>query len=383
MIYATLIRVNKKDEDADILEPKDGSKTVRDLITLGSDASISMTLNATVKPLKTLTFPNKVALAHHVSKTLNSLSTSKYAVLRHNDSDISKYRDIEFIQILDGRFRATLIDNPFWRHATPPKRRKSTPFKDFDVTLSAQSQLFAMLEGNNADNLLKAQFGINDYQQDSTYQWEDSVLKGGNSIPLREIIRLSRNVLAEPRLPPIGIFIKPGLSSSSFTLSSKGGKALTIDNKAGKDDNNRSLREMIQTPNKHTYESMEVGLSEPFKLSISQMSLHFAAEWALSPSVVIHELCHYITFCLPSPYLLNRGPIQVSWDEYQTLFAGHGAVWSGIYYRGLIDHAYYNEEELYASAQEHGLQFIKTPTLKISDINDAITKFLEKKQEEA
>ena len=96
MIYATLIRVNKKDEDADILEPKDGSKTVRDLITLGSDASISMTLNATVKPLKTLTFPNKVALAHHASKTLNSLSTSKYAVLRHNDSDISKYRDIWF-----------------------------------------------------------------------------------------------------------------------------------------------------------------------------------------------------------------------------------------------------------------------------------------------
>lgn len=382
MIYATLIKINKE-RDADLLIPKDGEKTVRDFQILGAGTSVSMTVNGEITPLKTLPFKNQVALAHKAKSLFGKLDPKRYALLRHNDKDPGRYRDIEFIQCLEGRIKATRAENPLWRHASVPMRRKNTPHYEFDITLSAQSQLFAMLEGNNADNILKAQFGINDYQQQQMYDWEDKVLGTGNTIPLTEIISLTRKVLMEPRLPPIGIHIKTGLSASKFMLSSRAGDTLSIDNKEKSGKDGDSLRDLIQSPSKSTYERMEAGTTQPFKLSLSQLSLHFAADWALSPQVVIHELCHYVAFCLPTPYLLNRGPVKMSWDDYQTLFAGHGAVWSGIYFRALIDYAYCNESQLYQSAEEHGLLFIKTSTLKISDINDAIATFLEKKQQEA
>lgn len=382
MIYATLAKINKE-KGAPLLKGKDGAKTVRDFQVLGPSASVSLEVDAEVTCLKTQAFSNQVELSHKALALFKKVGGRHYVLFRHNDKDPAMYRDIEIIQYVEGRLKATRVHNPLWRHSAPPMRRKSSPHQDFDITLSSQSQLFAMLESNNGDDILKAQFGINDYQQDQMYAWEDAALGGGNSLSVQEIINLARRVLMEPRLPPIGIQLRSGMSASKFMLSSKGGKSMSIDNESGDGDDGESLRSLIQEPSKGTYEKMEAATSQPFKLGLSQLSLHFAADWALSPQVVIHELSHYITFCLPSPYQLNRGPIRMSWDDYQTLFAGHGAVWSGIYFRALIDHAYFKADQLYQNAEEAGLLFIKTPTLKINDVNDAISHFLEKNQQEA
>ena len=113
-----------------------------------------------------------------------------------------------------------------------------------------------------------------------------------------------------------------------------------------------------------------------YRIRISDMKLTMVLAWAMKPYLILHELAHYITFCYPSHYRLNRGEVKLSLAQYKDLFAGHGACYMAIFTRLVIDFMYVDEKEIYDSLDDAGLHYFPIESIQFKDVENGITQYV-------
>lgn len=269
----------------------------------------------------------------------------------------------------------TTIINPLWSGLKPVRRNIDSGGVSANVSLAMQSQLFAMLDRNAADDNWIQSFDLKDRQQQAMYRWQQSVFPTKNTMGPYEMSNLMKNVLNVARLPWIALHFQEKGDSCKFVLSLQGGRSLTSE--ADADEADVSKWGWLTKADEARFEKVGT-INSGYRLRISDMRLVMVMEWAMNAPILLHELAHYITFISPTPYRLNRGEHKLSFKQYEELFAGHGAVYMAVFARLLIDFHRIKASSLYESLDASGLNWFPIDNITTQGVTNGITKYCNK-----
>lgn len=378
MIYASVVKINVEDEEDNYPGLPFPLEKMEEPINLDKayNARRPLAHFSLVKTSKFSSISKAYSGAYDILEKLNPL---RFGVLLHERPiGIEEALDI-LTKSLNGGVQRTFIQNPL-RSNTKQKRRRVAQgdvSHSLEVTPALKSQLYALINDEKADKTLINLFSLKDTQKDKLYQWENETFpKGITTMNTDQAMKLIKNVLNRAKLPWIKVNFQETGKQCSFSLKlRKGGKGITSDSEAGSSEGLSFVR---QNPN--NYDNLGDIHAPKEYISISNMSFNFAMDWGLNPYVILHELAHYIQFCMPSRYMLNQGQVPLSYTSYQTLFAGHGAAFAGVFARLLIDFAYINEEDVHRTLSKYEVQFVDTKEITLASMDKAIERFIENKQ---
>jgi hypothetical protein len=301
------------------------------------------------------------------SKKLLALS-GNFGMLVHDNKNITQNKYVDLYLYEKGKAVKRTIINPLWVGLKKPQRNRLSNVMMLDINSATQSQLFAMVTGNGADSKWMQSFSLKDKQQNDLYSWEQKEFPRINDISPQEMVLIASNMVNVAKLPPLPITFKADGKSCFFSVSLAGGKTL---NPESSSDEDAAKNNWGWLRNVEDMEFEDVGIPYSGKndgLRISGMQLTMIMAWALSAPVIIHEVSHYIEFTNPNPYRLNQGKHRLSFNEYENIFAGHGASFVSIYARGLIDFYGVKEDDVYDSLEESGLSHFFVKSIKSQDI---------------
>lgn len=382
MVYASVVKINP-DNDEQLpnhpglpfpLKPMSGD------INLDRDYSIREAA-AGFSIIKTVKFTNVIQAYDKIDKLLKSKNSNKIGVIIH-DCHISISEAVDLLTLNENKtIQKVAIRNPF-KGDNPPKRRRVAQSKGMygvQVTPALKSQLYAILGEHNADTKLIGCFSLKDEQQQRLYEWEDKTFpKTVTTMDSEQAIKLLKNVLNYSKLPWIKVNLLASGKSCSFSLKlKKGGKSLSPESK-DKDDSNNDTGWGRGKPD--LYDALDKEIKNGNFVSIDNMEFNFAMNWGLNPYVIIHEISHYVQFCMPTRYMINQGELPLSFNSYQELFAGHGAIFTGVFAKLLITFMHIDEDDLYRSLKKSNLSFIRIDDLSPCGVDTAIKSFIENKQ---
>jgi hypothetical protein len=372
MINATLVKINRLDTSSPKVTDKNQQKKY--LQGMLNDAMLVDTgWNFTV--LKQIPLKTQIKAFSTFSTFINKIKKEKtlYGLMVHPHSHVSMAEDVMLFYVNEqGGIEKSQIANPLWKSVDGVKRNITNRGFELEPSTAMQSQLFAMLDSAGGDDHWMQLFQLKDRQQSKMYQWQDDNFDKKNNMNISEMLRLSQNVLNVARLPPLIIHFKEDGNACMFAISRSGGKTLTVETQDGKKDDTQWG--WLAKANEDKFE--KVGdLPAEYKLRISDMRLEMVMSWAMNAHILLHELAHYIQFIQPTPYRLNRGEVLLNFNEYEEIFAGHGAAYMAVFSRLLIDFYHVNEESLYDSIREAELLWFPIKSVKVSDITEGITKY--------
>lgn len=296
-------------------------------------------------------------------------------MLTYEKKELRLCKNVTILQYVDGAINSKLIVNPMWSGIKKTKRNLESAFLSVESSQAMQSQLFAMLNSVKGDNSWLQSFSLEDFQVDTMYQWQQDFFPKENSMSVTEMTNMMKNVLNDARLPWIRLEFKNEGNACSFSISRADGGVIVL-TKGQDGDTDTKKWDWLQDMDDEKFE--EVGVADKeYRLKISDMKLTMILSWAMKPYLILHELAHYITFCYPTSYRLNRGEVKLSLAQYRDLFSGHGSCYMAIFVRLIIDFMYVDEEYLYNSLNESGLHYFPIKSIRMKDVEKGITKYLE------
>jgi len=364
MIYGSLVKINPRVTETTLWE-QDNPQQNRSI-----DSELDIT------PIKELQYNNVISamrsFSEFIAKIITVSQKERYGLLIRHNKDLRSTRECNLTQYIDGTLSTRYIINPLWSGHNGAMRNTTTQGMNFSITPALQSQMFALLEGSTSDSKWMQQFKLKDKQQEDMYDWQAAHFPSKNSMNTWDMINLMKNVLNVARLPWITLEFVNNSKACAFSISEEGGKVIVA---GGGNEAPREGWEWLQNTSEDNFEIVGE-LDKSPRIKISGMKLTMALEWAMTPQLLLHEIAHYIAFCLPTPYRLNRGEKKMSFLEYEGVFSGHGALYMAIFSKLLIDFMYIKREPLYRSIQESGLECFEIKSLKPQDVNDAISIYL-------
>lgn len=315
-------------------------------------------------------FYDEFALINQLStlhKKMPKEATSLFII--HSHQDCARDKEVQLVTVTQGlAITYKTIMNPKWQGLGGVYRNVSSVFLQPEVSLAMQSQLFAMLDVTRSDQKWMSEFELKDHQQQIIYDWQFNALPGGNSITVDRMMTLMKNVLNVVRLPWIKLILKDSGKACCFRVK--------FDSKTANQETIATTQDQGQLNWLHeatpqTWEAMGHYDKTP-KIKIEKMELEFVTTWGLNPYTLLHELAHYIAFCLPLPTKLNKGQRRLSFKEYERMFAGHGLLFVSIYRHLLIKFALIDEAWLDASFSASQVKY-----LNIKEVTaDAVEKII-------
>lgn len=265
--------------------------------------------------------------------------------------------------------------NPHWSGLGGVLRNVSSPTIEQDISVALQSQLFAMLDMTKGDAKWMSEFSLKDYQQQDVYEWQRSFLPRGNLISAEKMASLMKNVLNVVRLPWIKLIFKDKGDACCFRVR--------LNNKSANPEVVATASDMesvnwLHEQNPALWE--KVGhFDTSDKLKIEKMELEFVTSWGMNPYILLHELGHYLAFCLPLKTKLNRGKWRLSYKEYEVLFAGHGALYMGVFRYLLINFGRVDQAWLDGTLTQSRVKYINIENLDVENIDDTVLDFAKTK----
>jgi hypothetical protein len=297
-----------------------------------------------------------------------------YGVALRPQKELRLAREITLLRVNNNQVSAQHIVNPSWAGRNPVKRNLAMQGLTYDVSGAMQSQLFAMLDASGSNSRWMQSFSLKDKQQKEMYQWQKEYFEGKNVMSAWEMVDLMKNVLNDARLPWIKLEFTESGNACMFAISSSDGKMI---NQEGSDKKENGVWDWLQKMDDIQYE--KVGeIDKGYKIRISDMKLIMVMDWAMSPEILLHELAHYISFCHPTPYRLNKGELKLSFSQYEDIFCGHGSAYMAVFSRLLIDYMYLDEAHLQDSIQAAGLSYFPIRSIRVDDLTHGITSYIKK-----
>jgi hypothetical protein len=370
MLNITLVKVNSDTPlgnlyDLEVFKEKLDNST-------GVFRYSSSILEFEIVPLKTIAVKNEYKALQCFNDLLlkRQIHHDKHAILIHEQASVSSPMEVRIAYFKDKSLHVKRIVNPLYRGVIGVKRSTSRAGLEVDVNSAMQSQLFAMLDSSGGDSPLNSHFSIKDTQKEAFYKWEDKAFFNDQFIAPREMVTLAKNILSVARLPWINIDFKLKGDSCHFSLSTPSGTS-SVDVAPKKASGSSTRAQQNATD---FYEFIGDSGEKPFRLSISNLRLTFITSWGLTEHILIHEIAHYISFMMPTPYLIGTGPEKINQKEYDLLFSGHGMLYVSIFTRLMIDFCNINNNSIYQSLDDDGIRYFKIKNLKPEHITNTITE---------
>ncbi len=374
MIYATIVtilHISKNEREHEVST---------DHVYEGADAPHLTTPSMEMSVQKTVSFKSIFSAIHSFQKifkknTLQGDIASQFGMLIHKGRDINHEKHVDLYQLSNDKVQRRSIINPLWKGLNPSLRDRIANVMTLDVNEATQSQLFAMVTGNGADSKWMQSFQLKDKQQTDLYIWEQGAFPRENNLSPEEMVLIASNMVNYAKLPPLPVNFKQSGKACFFSVSLANGKV--IDPESAKNDENKGAWSWLINVDNTSHERVgERSTKKEDGLRISALSLTMIMDWALSAPVIIHEVSHYIDFVTPNPYRLNKGTHRLSFKEYETVFAGHGASFVSIFARALIDFYGVNEDDMYDSLNASDLDHFYIKTIKTEDIIKGMDRYI-------
>lgn len=371
MINGTLVKINR------LVQEKPPTSVV-EMIDKGVFGLQAIDTGWEFKKIRVTPFKSKMKAMLQFQEFLKHPKVSndsyQYGMMLHGSSHIEHVREITLIfQEESKSITQQLIANPLWSGINGTKRLLSGYGLNVECTPAMQSQLFAMLDASNKDGKWMASFGLKDHQQKAVYRWQDEFFPKINNMSPHEMQNLSANVCNVARLPHIPIHFKEAGKSCMFSISLDGGKVITVE----KEEDGLGTWGWLTEPDKDDFQTIGE-LDQGNRIKISAMKLDMVMSWAMNNHILLHELAHYIQFVHPTAYRLNRGEYRLNYDQYEEIFAGHGAAYMSTFARILIDFGFYKEEAIYDSLEDNGICYFPIRSIRLKDLDEGITQYCKK-----
>jgi hypothetical protein len=381
MIYASIVKINPDEDNEETNHPglPFPLEELQGGVNMDSDFHARKPI-AEFELIKTTKFSSISKAFSRSYDLLTGKDDDSLAVILHKSS-IETDEFVDILTLNEGKsVQRTYLQNPLKKLTRQRRRRvaQGDLSLQMSITPALRSQLYAMISAHKADKSLIKLFALKDEQQPTLYKWEgDAFPKGVTTMNPQQAQKLIKNVLNTAKLPWIKVNFLESAKSCSFSLKlKKGGKGISAD--SGSDNEDLDISFGRKEPD--NYDDLGSIQSPKEYVSISNMEFNFAMNWGLNPYVILHELAHYIQFCTPTKYVLNQGKMPLSFKTYQNLFAGHGASFTGVFARLLIDFAYIDEKDLHRSLDAANLQYIHLKDISPDAVDEAIEDFIENKQ---
>ncbi len=375
MIHGTLVRINR-----DVIDKPDVAEF--DAIARGAFTNQVMDTGWELSALKTIPFRGKASAFASFQRYLESdrISPSRhqYGMLIHVEKSCLGYKEICLAYEEEkGCLIQKSIANPLWRGVKGVRRHLGRIAFDSEVSMAMQSQLFAMLDSVGGDSKWMQSFQLKDRQQQDMYRWQDEVFENRNDMSPSEMMALMKNVLSVARLPWIPLHFKESGNACMFAITRDNGKTLTVEGDGG--DQDETIWGWLGRAGEDQFERVGV-INDGYRLRISDMRLEMVMSWAMNAKILLHEIAHYINFVHPTPYRVNNGEFTLNYDQYEEIFAGHGAAYMAVFSRLLIDFHYINEEALYDNLNSSGLAWFPIKSIRVEDLTEGITSYCQRYQ---
>jgi hypothetical protein len=372
MIHASVVKIKH-------FMPNENKEELRtDHVIDGADAAHASIPDMGFVVKKTLSFESHIKIISYFSNLFNNPKilalSSDIGLLIHSNKNPSQSKNAELCLYEKGKITKKTIINPLWVGLNKAQRNRLANVMTLDVNSATQSQLFAMITGNGADSQWMQSFGLKDKQQNDLYSWEQKEFERKNNISPQEMVMIASNIVNVAKLPPLPINFKETGKSCFFSVSLASGKTLNPESKEEGDDSAWGWLRNVDAMEFENVTTPYTGKKDG--LRISAMSLTMIMSWALSEPVIIHEVSHYIDFTTPNPYRLNKGKYRLSFNEYQKIFAGHGASFVSIFARALIDFYEVNEDEVYQSLEDARIDHFYIKSIQLSDIVKGMDEYV-------
>lgn len=267
------------------------------------------------------------------------------------------------------------IENPLKTNQGALRHRETT--LRVDGSLSTLEQLYAMLDLYQGDEMMTSKTAtIRDVHATSLYQWESTAYKARSVLGVMEMERFIRNVLNFAGIPYIRLCFVEDAKSCSFSF--KGKSSGKPDKKSG--DDGLPSHDWLTQSDESLFDNMSHDPGKLSKISITDLELTFPLSWGMCREIALHEVGHYIAFLLPVIHKMNRGPEPLSYAEYSTVFAGHGALYCAIYLFLLHHFNIFDKRSLYFNFAKTDIPFFVIESLQPAHIDEQIALFISHKR---
>ena len=361
MIHGTLVKIKDIDEDDFQTTPVEWETRAMDLPPVE--------LPIEVEIVKGRRFSSQSDALRVMRGLITSKWNTKYpgtlGLFLHSKENIRFAREVDFLRINNrDQIEHRYIRNPLWRLKTPVLRHKVSTEASMLVTPALQSQLYALLDIGHDGRWMQS-FQLLYPQAKHLYKWQSDHSTRTDQLTHspEQLLRLMHNILNYTGLPPISLEFKEDGDACMFSVQTKGKKA---------SDDEKPNFNWLNDNSESEYEKLGHINSIP-RVIFTGMKITMIMSWAMNSRILIHELAHYFTFCIPTSYRLNKGEVSLSFKQYEELFCGHGLLYMGVYARMLVKFYHIKEDWLLNSWDEAGLKYITIDDLKLDDVEKAIT----------
>lgn len=362
MVYLTLCKKNntqitlsKNDDAVDLVSDK-GRFSVNDVEIPKLDEKFDI--------VGTQTFDDEFSLSRALSVYQSKLKPNESRIFFiHPYTPISSGKTIQMVTLsIEKSASYKTVQNPFWAGARGVFRNREGLSFESDISLALQSQLYAMLDKKSADEKWMSEFLLKDIFVEDVYEWQRSALPSGNLISADKMMTIMKNVLNVVRLPWLKLrFVDQG-KSCYFKVNFAS---------AGKSDSNVFSWLHANAATEGNWE--RVGLTDRSpRIKIDSMELCFVTTWGMNPYILLHELSHYIAFCMPVKAKLNQGGRRFSFKEYEKMFGGHGIFFMGVFRCLLIMFGNVRKDWLDASLDSNKVKYLSVDRFNVADFEKAI-----------
>lgn len=365
MLYLTLckkkntsIALSKQEEGVPLLRDK-GRFTLHELDVVKLDESFDI--------VGSKCFKNEFELSKSLDLLRLKLKQGEEKVFFiHHYTPISSGKTIQMVTLsLDKGASYKTVQNPFWLGACGVFRNKEGESFELTVTLALQSQLFSMLERKSADERWMSEFNLKDLFVEDVYEWQRSALPSGNLISADKMMTMMKNVLNVVRLPWLKLkFIDQGKACYFKVNFASTGKAEPnafswLHSSAATAGSWEQVGKIDRSP----------------RIRIDNMELCFVTAWGMNPYILLHELSHYIVFCMPIKAKLNQSRRRFSFKEYEKMFSGHGILFMGVFRCLLLMFAHLNKDWLDESLKASKINFLSVDRFNVHDFEKAVDEY--------
>lgn len=363
MLYAALVLINKTPDTSPEVQVIEQENTTRSML-LFDEKAIDTGWEFTIK--KILKYKNSTSAYIKFSKFAEGKSDSIGLIICPPGKKIEQCPEATLIYQDNERMLRKKIKNHFYNNNKGVSRRLSEYTMPLIPSPAMQSQLFAMLNLNSADQKWIDRYTLEDFQQNEVYSWQDANLPAENNLNPSQVVLLSNNVLRYAKLPNLMIKFEHDVNSCSFSVNS----GLVV-----KKDTINPLPWLVNS-DEETYQRIGSFEKSP-KIKISDMVLSFSLDWGMTEPIVLHELSHYIAFILPTAYRLNKGKVPLTINMYTEIFSSHGSLFMAIFSFLLVRFHNVNRKSLYNSMDEDNIKYFHLDGLTLEDFEKALDKHAE------
>lgn len=366
MLHGTLVKIKDIDEDDFQTTPVEWETHAMGLPPVE--------LPIEVEIVQVRTFKSQAEAIGVMQGLIGSKWNTKYpgtlGLFLHNKPNVRFAREVDFLRLTPtDKIEHRYIRNPLWRLKQGVYRHKVSTDAGMLVTPALQSQLYALLDIGHDKHWMQS-FQLEDPQAKPLYKWQSDNSKRTDQLTHspEQLLRLMHNILNYTKLPPIALEFKETGDACMFSVQTKKKGRDTDGGDGGEKPNFNWLHDIGQSE----YEKLGDINTAP-RVVFTGMKITMIMSWAMNARILIHELAHYFTFCIPTSYRLNKGEISLSFKQYQELFCGHGLLYMGVYARMLVKFYHVKEDWLLSSWDEAGLKYIAIDDLNLESVERAIT----------